>query len=91
MPKFVIERDIPGIGAKSSDELRGAARASNDALMTLTPRVQWQETYVSADKVYCVFIADDEAAIAQHSELSGFPVTRVCRIEAVLDPTAGGR
>jgi len=91
MPKFVIERDIPGIGATSSEGLRGAAQASNDALMTLSPRVQWQESYISADKVYCVFIADDEAAIAQHGELSGFPVTRISRVETVLDPTVGGR
>jgi hypothetical protein len=91
MPRFVIERDIPGIGATPSEGLRGAAQASNDALMTLSPRVQWQESYVSADKVYCVFIAEDEAVIAQHAELSGFPVTRISRVETVLDPTVGGR
>lgn len=91
MPKFVIERDIPGVGATSSDGLREAAQASNDAVTALSPRVQWQESYVSADKVYCVFIAEDEAAIAQHGELSGFPVTRISRVETVLDPTVGGR
>ena len=91
MPKFVIERNIPGIGSMSSEELRGASQKSNDALTTLTPRVQWQESYVTADKVYCVYIAEDEAAIAEHAELSGFPAHAVNRVAAVIDPTTGGR
>jgi Protein of unknown function (DUF4242) len=73
------------------DELRAGAQASNDAQGTLAPRLQWQESYVTADKLYCVFIAEDEAAIAEHAELSGFPAHRINRITAVVDPTTGGR
>lgn len=90
MPKFVIEREIPGIGSMSQEELCGAAVKSNDAITTLTPRVQWQESYVTTDKVYCVFIADDEEAVAEHASLSGFPVHRVSRVATVLDPTTAG-
>lgn len=85
MPKFVIERDIPGIG--SQDELCGASQKSNDAISTLAPRVQWRESYVTADKVYCVFVAEDENAVVEHAHLSGFPADRVNRVTAVLDPT----
>jgi hypothetical protein len=91
MPKFVIERDIPGIGSMTQDELCAAAQKSNDALSALAPRVQWQQSYVSSDKVYCVYIAEDEQAIADHAELSGFPAHRVARVERVIDPTAADR
>lgn len=88
MPKFVIEREIPGIGSLAQDELCGASQKSNDAIMALAPRVQWRESYVTADKVYCVFIAEDENAVAEHAALSGFPAHRISRVIAVLDPTA---
>lgn len=87
MPKFVIEREIPGAGSMSPEELRGTCQTSNDAISTLAPRLQWQESYVTADKVYCVYIAEDERAVAQHAELSGFPAHRVSRVAAVVDPT----
>lgn len=87
MPKFVIEREIPGAGSMSPEELRGTCQTSNDAVSTLAPRLQWQESYVTADKVYCVYIAEDERAVAQHAELSGFPAHRVSRVAAVVDPT----
>jgi hypothetical protein len=88
MPKYVIEREIPGVGVQSADELRAAAQASNDVLSTMAPRIQWQQSFVTASKVYCVYIADDEQAIHEHAELSGFPADRVSRVTAVLDPTS---
>ena len=88
MPKYVIEREIPGAGSQTADELRAAAQASNDVLSTLAPRVQWQQSFITGDKVYCVYIADDERAIHEHAELSGFPANRVSRVAAVLDPTS---
>lgn len=87
MPKFVIEREMPGAGSMSPEELCATSQKSNDAIATLAPRLQWQESYVTADKVYCVYIAEDEHAVAQHAELSGFPVDRVGRVAAVVDPT----
>jgi hypothetical protein len=91
MPKFVIERDIPGIGSMSPEQLRTGSQRSNDAQATLAPRLQWQESYVTADKLYCVFVAEDESVIAEHAELSGFPAHRVSRVTAVIDSTTGGR
>lgn len=88
MPKYVIEREIPGIGAMSPEEMSGAAQKSYDAIGALNPRVQWVESFVATDKVFCVFIAEDEDAVIAHGELSGFPVHRVNKVEAVLDPTA---
>ena len=90
MPKYVIEREIPGAGMQTAEELRAAAQTSNDALSTMTPRIQWQESFVTGDKVYCVYIADDERAIHEHAELSGFPANRVSRVAAVLDPASAG-
>ena len=88
MPKYVIEREIPGVGAQSAEELRAAAQKSNDALSMLAPRVQWQQSFITGDKVYCVYLADDERAVHEHAELSGFPANRVSRVEAVLDPAS---
>lgn len=87
MPKFVIEREIPGIGSLSAEDLRAAQQKSNDALAVLAPRVQQQQSFVTADKVYCVYIAEDESAVAEHAALSGFPADRVSRVAAVMDPT----
>jgi hypothetical protein len=88
MPKFVIEREIPGIGSMTPEDLCGDSQKSNDALAVLAPRVQWQHSYVTADKVYCVYLAEDERAIAEHASLTGFPAHRVSRVAAVLDPTS---
>jgi hypothetical protein len=90
MRKYVIEREIPGVGSQSAEELRAAAQVSNDALSTLAPRVQWQQSFVTEDKVYCVYIAEDERAIHEHAELSGSPADRVSKVDAVLDPTSAG-
>ena len=86
MRKFMIEHDIPGVGGMSEGELCGAARTSNDALARLAPRVQWQHSYVAGDKTFCVYLAEDEGAIREHAELSGFPATTVTELEGVIDP-----
>ena len=91
MPKFVIERNIPEIGSLSAEQLIAASQRSNDAIAAVNPRVQWQQSYVTTDKVFCVFIAEDEAVIAEHAALSGFPAHAVNRVAAVIDPTTGGR
>jgi hypothetical protein len=88
MPRYVIERNIPGAGSMSDQQRCAAAETSNNAIATLAPRVQWETSYFTADRVYCVFIAEDEKAIAEHAALTGFPATRVERVAARVDPTA---
>lgn len=87
MKRYVIEREIPSIGAMSATELCGAARASNQALAQLAPRVQWDHSYVAADKTFCVYLAEDEAAVRAHAELSGFPANRITEVMTIIDPT----
>lgn len=89
MYRFLIEREIPKVGSMSSEELGGAARTSNDALAKLAPRVQWQHSYVAGDKTFCIYLADSEEAIHEHSKLSGFPASKITRIETIIDPTTG--
>ena len=86
MKRFVIERDIPGVGAMSIVELCGAARASNQAIEKVGPDIQWQHSYVAAEKTFCVYLARNEAAIRRHSELSGIPVANITEITQVIDP-----
>lgn len=90
MQKFLIEREIPKVGSMSNDELGGAARTSNEALAKLAPRVQWQHSYVAGDKTFCIYLAESEEAIHEHSKLSGFPASKITRIETVIDPATGG-
>ena len=87
MKRYLIERDIAGIGAMSVTELCGAARASNGALAKLGPIIQWQHSYVAGDKTFCVYLANSEEAIRNHSELSGIPVTKITEIPQIIDPT----
>jgi hypothetical protein len=89
MQRFLIERDIPKVGSMSGEELGGTARTSNDALAKLAPRVQWQHSYVAGDKTFCIYLADSEDAIHEHAKLSGFPASKITRIETVIDPTTG--
>lgn len=87
MHRFVIERDIPAVGTLDSDQLRDAAKNSNIALAELAPRVQWEHSYVADDKTFCIYLAEDEAAIHEHARLSGFPASRITRISSIIDPT----
>jgi len=91
MKKYLIERNIPGVDQLGREELRGAAAQSNAALAKLAPRIQWQESYVTKDKTFCVYLAEDEAVIAEHAQLSGFPANRITEINRIIDPTTAGR
>ena len=82
----MIERAIPGIGDFSVTELCGAARASNQALTTIGPTIQWQHSYVAGNKTFCVYLAQSEAEIRHHSELSGIPVSAITEIPQIIDP-----
>ncbi len=87
MKKFVIERNIPGVGKMSQPELGGAALASNKALVELAPKVQWQHSYVTVEKTFCIYLAENEAAIHKHAELSGFPASVITEVTGIIDPT----
>ena len=87
MKQFVIERDIPGVGKLTQPELGQAAAKSNDALDKLKGRVQWVQSFVADNKTFCVYLAKDEAVIRKHSELSGFPATKITEIKRMIDPT----
>lgn len=87
MPKFVIERHIPGAGTMSPQEMQMAALKSCEVLQDLGPQVQWVHSYVSDDRIHCVYIAPDERAIRAHAEKSGFPANRIMQVRAIIDPT----
>ncbi|MFP6614121.1 MAG: DUF4242 domain-containing protein [Pirellulales bacterium] len=87
MPKFVIEREIPGAGELSPEELQGISQTSCDVLRELGPQVQWIHSYVTDEKIYCVYIAKDEAAVRKHAEMGGFPANSVSEVRSVIDPT----
>ena len=89
LKRYVIEREIPNIGASSQQDLSGAAGTSNSALAELAPRVQWEHSYVAGDKTFCVFLAEDEDDIREHAQISGFPATVVTEVKALIDPTTG--
>ena len=85
--RFIIEREIPKVGSFERDQLRGAAQKSNEVLRSLGPDIQWLESYVADDKTFCVYLAKDEAIIRKHSEISGFPATKITEISKTIDPT----
>ena len=87
MPKFVIERELPGAGKLSLAELQGISKKSCAVLQELGPHVQWIQSYVTDDKIYCVYIAPDEAAVRKHAEMGGFPANSVSEVRSVIDPT----
>lgn len=87
MPKFLIEREIPGAGSMSQDELQSVSQKSCDVLRNLGPQIQWLHSYVTGDKIYCVYIAPDEDMIREHAKQGGFPANRVSEIKSVIDPT----
>ena len=87
MRKFIIERDIPAVGSLEREQLRDAAAKSNSVLKQLGPDIQWVESYVAADKTFCVYLAKDENIIRKHAEISGFPATKITEIGKMIDPT----
>ena len=87
MPKFLIEREIPGAGNLSPQELQGISQTSCGVLQKLGPQIQWVQSYVTGDKIYCVYIAPSEEMIREHATQGGFPANRVSEIKSVIDPT----
>jgi hypothetical protein len=91
MKKFVIEREIDGVGQLNGAELCSASAKSNDALAQLAPNVQWVHSYVTADRTFCIYLAADERFIHEHARLSGFPATRVYEVSTMIDPATDDR
>jgi hypothetical protein len=87
MPKYVIEREIPGAGKLSPDQLRGISQTSCGVLRQMGPEVQWVESFVTDDKIYCVYIAPNEEAVREHATRGGFPANRVSQVRTMIDPT----
>ena len=87
MPKYVIEREMPGVGDLSAEQLRGAAQGSCGVIAEMGPQIQWVQSYVTDDKVYCVYIAPNEEEIRHHAQMGGFPASRVSQVRTTIDPT----
>jgi len=87
VPKFVIEREIPEAGKLSAEQLHAIAQKSCNVLREMGPRIQWVESYVTDDKIYCIYVAPDEDSVRKHAELGGFPANRISRVRSVIDPT----
>ncbi len=89
MPKYVIERTLPGAGSLSTEELHGISAKSNEVLHNLGPDIRWLQSYVTDDKIYCVYVAPDEDIILEHARCGGFPADSVSKVSAVIDPSSG--
>lgn len=87
MPKYVIERDLPGAGKLSQDQLHAISQKSCGVLRNLGPQIQWLHSYVTDDKIYCVYIAPNEAMVREHAKQGGFPANQVSAVRMVIDPT----
>jgi hypothetical protein len=89
MAKYIVERDLPGAGKWSAEQKRAVAQKSNAVLSELGPLIQWVESYVTDDKVYCTYIAPSEQLIREHAAKGGFPITRISEVRGAMDPTTG--
>jgi hypothetical protein len=87
MPKYIIERQVPGAGTLSSAELKGLSQTSCGVLNSMGPQIQWLQSYVAGDRIYCVYIAPNEEMIREHARQGGFPADRVSEVAAIIDPT----
>ncbi len=87
MPKYVIEREIPGAGDLSAEELQGISQTSCDVLTEMGPQIQWVQSQVTDDKIYCTYIAPNEDMVRQHAEQGGFPANKISQVHAIIDPT----
>jgi len=90
MPKFVIEREVPGVGSLSDAQLRESSQKSVSVLQAMGPEIQWLHSYVTGDKVYCIYLAPDEATIQEHARRVGIPANRISAVRRLLDPTMAG-
>lgn len=89
MPKYVIERELPGAGSLTTDELHAISAKSNEVLSTMGTRAKWLQSYVTSDKIYCVYVAENEAAVREHAVKGGFPANSVSRVATMIDPASG--
>jgi hypothetical protein len=89
MPKYVIERNLPGAGELSADDLRSISQKSNKVLAELGPDIRWLTSYVTDDKIYCVYVAPDKDVIEEHARCGGFPADRITMVSTVIDPSTG--
>ena len=89
MKRYVIERNLPGVGRMNGDQLKQAAATSNTALAKLSGKAQWVQSYVVDDKTFCIYLADSEDAVQEHARLSGFPATKVTEVRTIIDPMTG--
>ena len=87
MPRYVIERDLPGAGNLSPEQLQAVSQKSCSVLNDLGPRIQWEQSYVTADKIYCVYRAENQELIRQHAAQGGFPANRISEVKTIIDPT----
>jgi hypothetical protein len=87
MPKFVIEREIPGAGKLTADQLHAISQKSCSVLQSMGPRIQWLQSYVTDNKIYCIYIAPDEATVREHAKQGGFPANSVAQVRSIIDPT----
>jgi hypothetical protein len=87
MPKYVIEREIPGAGDLSAEQLQGVSQTSCNVLNEMGPQIQWVQSYVTGDKVYCVYIAPNEEMIREHASRGGFPANKISEVKGMIDPT----
>jgi hypothetical protein len=90
MKRYMIERNLPGVGAFTNSELQVAAATSNAAIAKESGRAEWVQSFVTANKTFCVYLAEDEAAIQEHARLSGFPANAITEINGIIDPTTAG-
>ncbi len=88
MPKYVIEREMPGVGSLSAKDLQGASQKSREVLERIGKSTQWVHSYVTDDKIYCVYIAPNEDLLREHATAAGFPANRICRVRSIIDPTS---
>jgi hypothetical protein len=91
MPKYVIEREIPGAGALTPDQLQAISQTSCGVLQNLGPQIQWIQSYVTPDKIYCVYIAPNPEMIKEHARQGGFPANRISEVKTIIDPTTSER
>lgn len=87
MPKYVIEREIPGAGELGAEQLQAISQKSCDILRVMGPEIQWVHSYVTGNKIYCIYIAPDEATIREHAARGSFPVNRISEVKTIIDPT----
>jgi len=89
MKRYVIERDLPGVGGLDSEQLKNASATSNQALAELAGKAQWVQSFVADDKTFCIYLAEDEEAVQEHARISGFPASKVTEVRNTIDPMTG--